>query len=139
MKEKRLAISLIFNNADGRILIVKRSHLKPTYPGFWSLPSTYLHGDESPQEAANRLVKKKLGLRVVQIEEKPLGESTRELEDFVLHMADHLVVSVDGDIQLNDEEYTEKQWLTKDELKQIICDEQGGEMGQCCEVLLNTK
>src|SRR5688572_5523890 len=121
------ALSLVFRNSRGEILAVRRSLNKPSYPGFWSLPSVYLMEGETIGEAGNRLAREKLGLERVEIEESSLGSSEASRSDHVVHMEDYNVLSFDGDIRINNDEYTEMRWVTPVQLKELLDSEHDGE------------
>ncbi|NQV12535.1 NUDIX hydrolase [Candidatus Uhrbacteria bacterium] len=134
-KDNKNAISLIFHGEEGKVLIVKRSDAKESFPGFWSLPSTYIHDDESPLEAANRLAQRKLGIDSVSLG-RSIGSNKRDKGDLVLTMEDFEVASFTGELKLDPDEYTDLKWLTKDGLRKLLEVEHDGKMGQCCEVFL---
>lgn len=138
MTQIRKAISLIFKNSEGKILTTKRSLNKDSFPGFWSLPSAYLHDDEKPEEAAKRLAKNKLGLRAVEIASKSIGTGISDRDSYRLHMEDYNVLVFKGRPNLNHEEYSEMKWVTVEELKDLIKREQKGQMGECTKILIGT-
>ena len=51
--------------------------------------------------------------------------------DHLLQMSDFLVKEYQGEIKLNEDEYTEMKWVTPRELKELIETENNGEMGEC--------
>jgi ADP-ribose pyrophosphatase YjhB (NUDIX family) len=138
-KDFRKAISLVFWDKE-KVLVLRRSELKESFPGAWSIPSTYIHSDETLQETANRLAKRKLNIEDVVLSEVPLGISPivdRGEYDFV--MTDYLVKNYSGNITFNTEEYTEMRWVTPVELLQLINVENGGQMGECTRVFLTSE
>ncbi len=78
MKPERKAISLVFKNPEGKILTTKRSIKKDSFPGFWSLPSTYLQENETIQASAERLAREKLGLKRANLLVTPIGSGVDE-------------------------------------------------------------
>lgn len=139
MKPRRKALSLIFSSEEGKVLSVKRSPSKDSFPNFWSLPSTWIKDNETSLQAAQRLSETKLGLKSVNIAQEPLGTSEADRNTFVLDMSDYEVISFQGDINLNPEEYTDKRWVTPEELKDIFDKEYNGIMGECCRAFLEAK
>tara|TARA_B100000745_G_C20123821_1_gene384861 strand:+ start:737 stop:1174 length:438 start_codon:yes stop_codon:yes gene_type:complete len=138
-REFKKAISLVFRNGD-KVLVLKRSPNKESFPNAWSIPSTYIHENETPSEAGGRLVKRKLNLGGVALSSQPLGISSivdRGAYDF--QMADFEVESYDGEIVFSPDEYTEMKWVTPHELKELIDIENGGEMGECTRTFLKSE
>ncbi len=130
-KDFKKAISLVFRDGE-KVLVLKRSPDKESFPGAWSIPSTYVYGEETSGETANRLVKRKLGIESVTLNELPLGVSPivdRGDYDFV--MTDYVVSSYKGEIDFDADEYTEMRWVIPVELLRLIQDENSGEMGEC--------
>lgn len=134
----RNAISLVFKSAE-KVFVVRRSSSKPSYPGAWSIPSTYVHDGEDVAHAAKRLVQNKLGLSDVTLGSiigvSPIvNRGTHELQ-----MTDILVDSSVGEFVLNLDEYTESRWVTVKELAELIERENGGQMGECTKTLLKSE
>ncbi len=135
-KEFRAAIALVFKQ-DDKVLVLKRSLTKETFPGAWSLPSTFVYEGETVEETANRLVKRKLGLESVVLEEKPLGvSSVVDRGDYDFVMSDYVVKSLVGEICFDTAEYTEMRFLTVPELVELINTDNGGVMGECTKTFL---
>jgi len=63
MAKKRMAVSALFLNEQGKVLIVK-----PTYRPDWLLPGGIVESDESPRQACAREIKEELNLA------KPLNQ-----------------------------------------------------------------
>lgn len=139
MKETKQALSLVFRDGEN-VFIVRRSEDKKSFPGFWSIPSTHIHKGESKEDAANRLGAKKLGISNIKLQEKPIGVSeVVERESDMLQMTDVLVTSYEGALTLNPEEYTEYTWVNPEELKNLLEEESGDEMGECTRVFLKSE
>lgn len=141
MSEKPLkkAISLIFKEGD-KVWVFKRSLQKEAHPGAWSLPSTYIHEDEKVTETAQRVVKRKLGLQSVSLQSEPLGVSpVVEKDTYYLQMADYIVMSYEGILTFDAEEYTQQRLVTAMELLSLINDENEGEMGECTRTYLKSE
>lgn len=135
-KDFKKAISLVFRDGE-KVLVLKRSEHKASFSGAWSLPSMYIHDDETHAETANRLVKRKLGIKSVTLHESPLGVSpVVDRGDYVFEMTDYAVSSYVGEINFEAQEYTEMKWVTPIELLGFIQDENGGEMGECTRTFL---
>lgn len=135
-KEIRDAISLIFRDNE-KVLVLKRSPNKESFPNAWSIPSIYILANETAKEAADRLVKRKLGLEKVYIQETPIGTSpVVDRGDTKLRMTDYEVVSFEGEINFNTEEYTEMKWVTPQKLLELIHKDNNGEMGECTKTFL---
>lgn len=137
-KDFKSAIALIFRQ-DGRVLVLKRSLTKETFPGAWSLPSTYVYEGETREETANRLVKRKLGLASVILEEKPLGVSpVVDRGDYDFVMSDYEVKNFVGEICFDSAEYTEMKFVTIPELVELIQNDNDGVMGECTKTFLTS-
>lgn len=139
MKLLKNAISLIFKNPKGKTLTVKRSLTKDSFPGFWSLPSTYLQENEGIQDAVNRLAREKLGLKDIKILDDPIGIGIEEREKYTLHMEDYEVIKFEGNLNLNVKEYIEMRWVRPLELKELLAKEHGNQMGECTRVYLKAE
>jgi len=139
MKPHKNALSLVFTNSAGKVLTVRRSPMKKSFPNFWSLPATALLENESYQTAASRLGKENLGLTSLKIGNAPLGSSESERSAHFLHMTDYEVLKYEDDLTLNREEYTDMKWVTPVELKNLLLTEHDGKMGDCCKVFLKAK
>ena len=48
--------------SSGAVLLCKRSHEKPLYPGCWGLPGGHLESDETPEQALVREIREELGV-----------------------------------------------------------------------------
>lgn len=138
-KPHKTAISLVFKESD-KVLALKRSPNKESFPNAWSIPSTYIHEGESPSDAANRLVKRKLNLESVTLEETPIGTSgVVDRGKYTFEMTDYTVKEYTGDISYNTDEYTGMRWVTKEELLTLINTENNGEMGECTRTFLTSE
>lgn len=138
-KDFKEAISLVFR--DGvKVLVLKRSSNKVSFPNAWSIPSTYIHDGESVTETANRLVKRKLGLKQVILNVVPLGASpVVDRGEYDFKMTDYVVESQKGEIDFDAGEYTEMRWVTPAELLDLINRENNGEMGECTRTFLTSE
>ncbi len=135
-KEFKSAIALVFR-LHNQVLVLKSSLNKDTFPGAWSLPSTYVYEGETVEETANRLVKRKLKLESVVLEEKPLGVSpVVDRGDYDFVMSDYEVKSYVGEIGFDSAEYTEMRYVTIPELVELINNDNGGVMGECTKTFL---
>lgn len=134
-KELKPAISIVFRDGN-TVLVLKRSLFKETFPGAWSLPSTYVNG-ENVAVAANRLVKRKLLIDEVVLKPDFIGVSPIvEKDTFFLHMTDYEVDSFKGEISFDKDEYVEMRWVTPVELLDLITTENHGEIGECTRTFL---
>ncbi len=139
-KDFKEAISLVFRDLD-KVLVLKRSPNKDSFPNAWSIPSTYIRPGENVSQVANRLVKTKLGLEQVTLNKVPLGVSPLvDRGEYDLKMTDYVVEGYEGNINFNTEEYTEEytemRWVTPIKLLDLINKENGGQMGECTRTLL---
>jgi isopentenyldiphosphate isomerase len=133
------ALSLVFRDGE-KVLVLKRSPHKESFPSAWSIPSTYIHGDETPQETANRLIKRKLGIQNITLDQTPLGISpVVDRGDYEFQMTDYVVKSYQGNIEFDPNEYTELRWVTPQELLILIKNENRGEMGECTRTFLTSE
>jgi ADP-ribose pyrophosphatase YjhB (NUDIX family) len=134
MKPTRKAISLVFRSSENKILTTKRS-LNYNFPGFWSIPSIYLQKQEKPQEAAMRLAKNQLGLKLVKISLDPIGIGVVDRENYKLRMEDYDVISYEGQFNPDQEHYTDLKWLKPQEIFDLVKKEHDGQMGECTKIL----
>lgn len=58
------AVSVIINNKQNEVLILKRSSDESHYPGLWDMPGGGIKKGESLEKAAEREVKEEAGLKV---------------------------------------------------------------------------
>lgn len=138
-KDFKKAISLVFRDGE-KVLVLKRSPNKESFPNAWSIPSTYIFDDETPSETANRLVKRKLGIDSVTLQEIPLGTSPIvDRGEYDFQMTDYVVISHRGSLEFDLDEYIEMRWVTPQELLALINDENGGEMGECTRTFLTSE
>jgi ADP-ribose pyrophosphatase YjhB (NUDIX family) len=68
------SVALLITDGDGRFLAVRRSDDDDTLPGVWGLPAASLRPGETPDVAARRAARDKLGLEIRLGEE--MGEAT---------------------------------------------------------------
>lgn len=134
----RKALSLIFSE-KGKILVVRRTLIKQTHAGLWSLPSTYIGEAETLKSAAERLAKNKLGIDAINIEDVPLGifEGEHVEGGFDFEMKDYKVMNYDSAIHLNQNEYTDLKWISADRIEDFIKVENNGVVGYCCQALFS--
>lgn len=133
------AISLVFKDGE-KVLVLKRSPSKASFPNAWSFPSTYVQDGESLEETAERLVKRKLGIDKIVLNKLPIGTSpVVDRGDYHLQMTDYAVDSYEGEIEFNPTEYTAMKWVTPDELLQLIQEENNGKLGECTKTFLRAE
>ncbi len=137
-KELKKAISLVFKDGD-KILTVRRSQSKSSFPNCWSLPSTFIHEGETVSDAATRLAMKKLNLENISLEESIGISDSADRGDFILVMEDFLVGSYEGAITLGPDEYTELRWVTAKELMLLIETDNQGAIGECTRTFLKSE
>lgn len=138
-KSFKKAISLVFKVGD-KVLVLKRSPDKASFPSAWSLPSTYVQDGESLEATSERLVKRKLGIDKIVLNKTSIGTSPIvDRGDYDFQMTDYEVTSHEGEIDFNPTEYTDMKWLTPAELLGLIQVENNGKMGECTKTFLRSE
>jgi ADP-ribose pyrophosphatase YjhB (NUDIX family) len=109
-----------FDGSDIKLLLVQRG-LKPE-KGKWSLMGGFLRPEESPEQAANRVLKKLTGLEGVYMEQlKAFGEPNRDPVERTLSIACFALVDIHQyEKQLNTEYHAE--WVHIKKLPELIFD-----------------
>ena len=109
-------------NSKGELLIQKRSSTKRLYPNLWSITSGGTEKGETTLDTVYREVKEELGIEI-KPEELELMMSYKRNHDFV----DVYLVRKDidlKDITMQTEEVSEVKWASKDELENLIKENQ---------------
>lgn len=108
-----------FLQAEGRILLLKRSSKVGTYQGRWAAVSGFLEGAEEPLERAQIEIREEVGLDRDQISLLRAGEALRafdEQSDTVWTVYPYLFETHSKTIRL-DWENTEYEWVDPSELR----------------------
>lgn len=112
------AVSIIINNRQNEVLILKRSPVESHYPNLWDLPGGGVREGENLKEAAEREVKEEASLKV-KIDDKYFYifscKSDPKIEIFAFKG-----YLVGGEIALS-QEHTEFKWISKAEYKNFKC------------------
>jgi 8-oxo-dGTP diphosphatase len=84
------SVAIVVRDAAGRLLVVKRDDKDKDLPGVWGLPAATIRNGESPEQAAVRAARDKLGVTV------RIGRFTGEdaIED--RHLREYEAEIVDG-------------------------------------------
>lgn len=91
-----------------------------------------------PQEAADRLVKNQLGLKLVEISSSPIGIGVAGRDSYKLHMEDHDALSYEGEFNLDQKHYIDWKWVNPRKFYDLVKKEHEGQMGECTRILLKT-
>ena len=121
------AVSLIIKNEEDKTLFVLRSETKDSYPLVWSLPSSFIHNDETPQDTVKRIGKDKLGVELKPI--KLINEGKSDRGDFILFMHDYEAEVSSGTPSVVSDDYIEMKW----EIPSVQFSTMQ-EMGDCCRL-----
>ncbi|MFZ1735606.1 MAG: NUDIX domain-containing protein [Caldilineaceae bacterium] len=62
--DKGLIVHALIVNADGEVLLIKRSETEDVLPGVWDIPGGTLEDGEDPKDGATREVKEETNLEV---------------------------------------------------------------------------
>lgn len=62
--DKGLIVHALIVNAEGKVLLIKRSKAEDVLPGLWDIPGGILKDGEDPKEGALREVKEETNLEV---------------------------------------------------------------------------
>ena len=102
-------VAAIVLNPEGKVLIMKRSLKRKTYPGYWALPGGHIGQDESIENVAKREVFEETGLKIKNLEVGPTIKFNKdEKSKFVLT---YVKCQVDSSrVKLN-KEHTENKWV----------------------------
>ena len=101
---------------DGRVLLVRRSPSKPSYPGVWDLFGGHVDGCESLEEALRREAREELGIEVLAF--RWLGQIYDRVEPAVVHL--YAIASWEGEpVNAAPEEHTAMRWLGARELLKL--------------------
>lgn len=121
------AISLVIKNNENETLFALRSEKKDSYPLVWSLPSAFIHENESPGDTVKRIGKTKLGVELKP--KKLINEGTSDRGTFTLFMHDYEAEVVSGTPEVVSDDYIELKW----EIPSVQF-ESMDEMGDCCRL-----
>jgi 8-oxo-dGTP pyrophosphatase MutT (NUDIX family) len=93
------SVSLVIEDADGRLLLVRRPDDDESLPGVWGLPAASLEPGESEADAVRRAAREKLGLTVEP--GRCLGEAVGERAGYRIRMRDFEATLLRGEPTLS--------------------------------------
>jgi 8-oxo-dGTP diphosphatase len=133
--EVRNAVAIVIRRDDGAVLSVRRPSDDPHLPDIWGLPAINMTEHESPEEAAIRAAKEKLGIAVKV--KRRIGCETVSRPSFALHLTEYEVDVVGGHPQVPQADTSITQYVaarfTKDHRKFVAAARRGS---ACCRILL---
>lgn len=109
-------------NSKGELLIQKRSKEKRLYPNLWSITSGGTDLGETTLDTAYREVKEELGIEL-KPEEVELMMSYKRNHDFVDVYLARKDIKLE-EITMQKEEVTDVKWVTKEEIENLIKENQ---------------
>lgn len=109
-------------NSKGELLIQKRSKEKRLYPNLWSITSGGTDSGETTLDTAYREVKEELGINL-KPEELELMMSYKRNHDFVDVYLARKDVKLE-EITMQKEEVSDVKWVSKEELEELIKENQ---------------
>ena len=113
-----LSVHIWIMNKEGKFLIQKRTRSRKRFPNMWSLTAGAVDTGETSVEGAIREAKEEIGINIDK-EELELMLSMKRTNNFL----DVWLVRKDIDIKdiiMQEEEVQEVKWVTKDELEEMI-------------------
>ncbi|MFZ1626764.1 MAG: NUDIX domain-containing protein [Candidatus Moraniibacteriota bacterium] len=112
-----LAVKGIIRNADGNILVVKRSEKDDHKPGVWETPGGGIDHEEAPQEALIREVFEETGLDVMVQEPFNVFTFRKDTGEFKVGIT-FLCDMARGEVKLS-HEHSEYRWIRASEFKEL--------------------
>jgi 8-oxo-dGTP diphosphatase len=118
-----VAVDCIIFGFDGwniKLLLVERS-LEPE-AGKWSLMGGFIHPSESPEDAANRVLEERTGLKNVYMEQfRVFGKPNRDPVERTLSIAYFALIDIQQyETQLTNDNHPE--WFLLDEMPEMVFD-----------------
>lgn len=116
--EYGLSVHIWIMNKEGKFLIQKRAKNRKRFPNMWSLTAGAVDTGETSEEGAIREAKEEIGVDIYK-DDMELILSFRRLHTFL----DVWLVRKDidlKDIVMQEEEVQEVKWVTKEELEEMI-------------------
>lgn len=116
--EYGLSVHIWIMNKEGKFLVQKRTKSRKRFPNMWSLTAGAVDIGETSVEGAIREAKEEIGINIEK-EEFELILSIKRKHNFL----DIWLVRKDidlKDIVMQEEEVQEVKWVTKDELEEMI-------------------
>lgn len=117
-EEFGLSVHIWIMNKEGKFLVQKRAKSKKIFPNMWSLTAGAVDTGETSAEGAIREVKEEIGINIDK-EELELMLSIKRTHNFL----DIWLVRKDIDLKnivMQEEEVQEVKWVTKQELEEMI-------------------
>lgn len=108
-----LAVKGIIRNAEGKILVLKRSDQDDHKPGVWETSGGGIDHEESPQDALKREVLEETGLTVIVKEPFNVFTFRKDTGEFKVGIT-FLCDREDGEVTLS-HEHSEYRWIDADE------------------------
>jgi ADP-ribose pyrophosphatase YjhB (NUDIX family) len=134
-KDVKLAVVVVVENREGKILSVRRPEDDEELPGMWGLPATSAEENEGMEEAFRRVGTEKLGVELKK--EEFIARDMTERANYILVGEEHYC-SISGEPEVDREapgtQYTEWKWAEPEILK-----EAAGNGSLCCQIFLEHK
>lgn len=118
--DKGLIVHALIVNAEGEVLLIKRSETEDVLPGVWDIPGGTLEDGEDPKEGATREVKEETNLEVKNLR---LFYYTSNVDQEKNKQFVRLIFAgecVSSDIRLNPEDHDEYRWVSPDNIPKDI-------------------
>lgn len=114
--DKGLIVHALIMNAEGNVLLIKRSETEDVLPGVWDIPGGTLEDGEDPKEGALREVKEETSLEVKNLR---LFHYTSSVDYGKNKQFVRLIFTgecASSDIRLNPEDHDEYRWVFPDDI-----------------------
>ena len=94
LKPTTQSVAIVIKDEAARVLVVKRADHDDSLPGVWGLPAATIRGDETPEQAALRAAKDKLGVNVKVL--RYIGDDTLDQGRHINHLREYEVEILSG-------------------------------------------
>lgn len=125
----RYVVVGVIQNKDGKIILGKMSKNKGVYPGQWAIPGGGIEEGETLEEALRREMKEETGLTLIAFSPTYFNSykvtkkyEDGRVEDMYMVCFHFLCVPKDTNF-LNNDEFEEMRWVSKEELKNLDLNE----------------
>jgi len=108
-----VSTSALISDAEGRLLLARRSNVKKLDPGRWETPGGFLEGGELPLDGLRRELREELGVEIVRWR---LFDVFQHRDFTHPNLVIVYEVRVSGEMTLNLDEIAEVRWFEEGEI-----------------------